>query len=47
MHMSTRDQCHCLTFVYGHSDLYFQIYSEAAGYIKVKFHVEPNESLLI
>ena len=40
--MSTRDQGHCLTFVQGHSHLYFQIYSQSAGHIKVKFHVEPG-----
>ena len=39
--MSTGGQGHCLTFVQGHSDLYFQTYSQAAGHIKVKFHVEP------
>ena len=31
--MSTRGQGHCLTFVQGHSDLYFQTYSQAAGHI--------------
>ena len=32
---------HCLTFVQGHSDLYFQTYFQAVVQIKVKFHVEP------
>ena len=41
MHMSTRGQIHCLTFVQGHSDLNFQTYSQAAGHIQVKFHSEP------
>ena len=30
---------HCLT--QGHSDVYFQTYSQAAGHIKVKCFVEP------
>ena len=38
IHTSTRCQCHCLIFVQGHSDLYFQINSQAAGH-KVKLHV--------
>ena len=32
--MSTRGQGHCLTFFQGHSDLYFQAYSQAAGHIQ-------------
>ena len=41
--MSTRGQGHSLTFVQGHCDysLYFQTYSQAAGLITVKLHVEP------
>ena len=39
--MSTRGQGHCLTFVQGLSDLYFQTYSQADGHIKVKFYAEP------
>ena len=43
--MSAKGQGHCLTFVQGQSDLYFQTYSQAAGYIKVQFHVEPLRSV--
>ena len=39
--MGTSSQGYCLTFVQGHPDLYFQTYSQAAGHIKFKFHVEP------
>ena len=33
IHLSMRGQGHCLTFVQGHSDLYFQTYFQAAGHI--------------
>ena len=36
-----QSQDHCLTFVYGHSDLYFKTYTQAAGHVKVRFHVKP------
>ena len=39
--MSTKCQGHWLIFVQSHSDLYFQIYSQAAGHIQVNFHIEP------
>ena len=43
IHMSTRGQDHCLTFVQGHSDLYFQTSSSAAKPLcpsNPKFHIE-------
>ena len=39
IHTGTRGQGHCLTFVEGHSDLYFQT-SAAKPPIEDKFHVE-------
>ena len=41
IHTSTRGQGHCSTFLLGHSDIYFQTYSFAAGHFKVNLYVEP------
>ena len=40
MHVSSRGQCHCLTLVKGHSDLFSNICCKITGSTEAEFYVE-------